>query len=87
MDEYISFCAENGGRVIPKQEEPIGPPHEAPIVVEARMLHMDFVEEAYWKRVQASRIAQECRIVALRKAQERATRKREESQRLQQIEE
>ena len=83
MDEYISFCAENGGRVIPKQPEPVEPPRETPLVVEARIIHMDFVEEAYWKRVKASMLAQECRIVALRKAKEREQRKREEALRQQ----
>jgi len=65
MDEYIAYCAENGGRVIPKQPEPIAPPHESPQIVEMRMMHMEFVEEAYWKRLQASRIARECRVVAI----------------------
>lgn len=51
MDEYIAFCAENGGRVITKQPEPEAPPHETPLIVETRMMHMDFVEESYWKRL------------------------------------
>ena len=78
MDEYIAICAENGGRVIPKQSEPVAPPLETPQTVEMRMVHMDFVEEAYWKRLMASRLARECRAVALTKARERALRKREE---------
>ena len=30
MDAYIAICAENGGRVIPKQPEPVPPPIESP---------------------------------------------------------
>ena len=85
MDEYIAYCAENGGRVIPKQPEPIAPPHESPQIVEMRMMHMEFVEEAYWKRLQASRIARECRVVAIQKAKQRAQRLVEEKQRQQQL--
>ena len=54
MDEYIGFCAENGGRVIPKQPEPVMAPAETPQIVEMRMVHMDMVEEAYWKRIKAT---------------------------------
>ena len=35
---------------------------------------MEFVEESYWKRIQASRIARQCQVVALRMARQRATR-------------
>ena len=79
MDEYIQLCAENGGRVIPKQPEPVAPPHENPVIVEMRMVHMDMVEEAYWKRLMASRLARECATVALKKARAKAIRQREEA--------
>jgi hypothetical protein len=61
MDEYISYCAENGGRVIPKQPEPIAPPHETPVIIEMRYMHMDLVEEAYWKRHMACLLARQCK--------------------------
>ena len=60
MDEYLQLCAENGNRVIPKQPEPVEVPYETPQITEMRMVHMDFVEEAYWKRITAMRLAREC---------------------------
>ena len=48
-----------------------------------RMMHMEFVEEGYWKRVKALSLAKECRVVAIRKAQERSRRQREEARRAQ----
>ena len=80
MDEYISFMAENGGRVIPKQPEPVSAPHEAPVIVEMRYMHMDLVEEAYWKRAMASRLARQCQVVAIRKAQERVQRQKQQEE-------
>ena len=44
-----------------------------------RMVHMDMVEEAYWKRLMASRLARECATVALKKARAKAIRQREEA--------
>ena len=43
-----------------------------------RQMHMEFVEESYWKRIQAARLARECRVVALRMAKQRSARLKEE---------
>ena len=51
MDEYILMCAENGGRVIPKQPEPVAPPYETPLTVEARLRHHNFAEDVYAKKL------------------------------------
>ena len=37
-------------------------------------MHVDFVEEAYWKRAAAKRFAFDCAAVALHKAKLRTTR-------------
>ena len=49
-------------------------PRETPVIVEMRYQHMEFVEESYWKRVMASRLAHQCQVVAIRKAKERVER-------------
>ena len=77
MDEIIKDNADYGGRYIEKQEEPVEAPVETPVVQEMRMMHMDFVEEAYWKRCQAMKLALECKEVALKKAKRRIRTARE----------
>ena len=77
MDEIIKDNADYGGRYIEKQEEPIEAPIETPVIQEMRMMHMDFVEEAYWKRCMAMKLALECKEVALKKARRRIRNKRE----------
>lgn len=37
-------------------------------------MHVDFVEESYWKRCAAKRFATECAVVALRKAKLRTAK-------------
>ena len=71
MDEIIKDNADYGGRYIKKQEEPVGPPIESPVVQEMRMIHQDFVEEAYWKRCTAMKLAHECKEAAIRRAKRR----------------
>lgn len=70
MDQILSHCnvrihendvEASGGRYIPKTPEPISPPQESPVIQEMRMMHVDFVEEAYWKRVAALKFAIECK--------------------------
>ena len=61
MDEIIKDNADYGGRYIKKQEEPIAPPIETPVIQEMRLIHQDFVEEAYWKRCIAMKLAHECK--------------------------
>ena len=41
------------------------------------MVHMDVVEEAYWKRCMAMKLALECKEVALRKARRRIRKNKE----------
>ena len=79
MDEIIKDNADYGGRYIEKQEEPIEAPIEAPVIQEMRMMHMDFVEDAYWKRCQAMKLALACQEVALKQAKRRirATKEKE----------
>ena len=81
MDEYIGHCAEYGGRPIVKQEEPLPPPSENPLILEMRMMHMDFVEESYFKRLIAFKIAKECEQVAIEKARQRIKKRKLEEQR------
>jgi len=45
---------------------------ETPLNEEMQMMHMDFVEEAYWKRCAAKKFALECSQVALKKGKIRA---------------
>ncbi len=49
-----------GGRYIAKAPEPIKGLAESPIIQEMRLMHIDFVEEAYWKRINALKLALEC---------------------------
>ena len=37
-------------------------------------MHLDFVEEAYWKRCAAKKFATDCSLLALHKAKLRVTR-------------
>jgi hypothetical protein len=37
-------------------------------------MHLDFVEEAYWKRCAAKKFATDCSVLALHKAKLRASR-------------
>jgi hypothetical protein len=39
-----------------------------------RLMHLDFVEESYWKRCAAKKFAIECSALALHKAKLRAAR-------------
>ena len=71
MDEYILMCAENGGRVIPKQPEPVAPPYETPLIVEARLRHHNFAEDLYAKKLQAAILARKCAQEALRRDKDR----------------
>lgn len=41
------------GRALRKGSEPLDAPQETPLIQEMRQMHVDFVEEAYWKRVSA----------------------------------
>ena len=77
MDEYIMHTTEYGGRPITKQEEPMNAPAETPLIVEMRMMHMDFVEESFAKRALALKLALECQHVAIAKARIRLKKKRE----------
>ena len=64
MDEILRHDMEAGGRNIAKEKEPLPPQIESPLIQEMRLLHLDMVEEAYWKRVAASRLAIECKSIA-----------------------
>jgi hypothetical protein len=51
--QFDSDPEATGGRFMKKAPEPCEVPHETPVVQEMRHMHLDFVEEAYWKRSQA----------------------------------
>ena len=53
--------AEAGGSINIKLQEPTSPVVEAPYLQEMYNMHVDFSEEAYWKRCLAMKIAHECR--------------------------
>ena len=46
-----------GGWYMPKASEPIKSIPESELVQEMRLMHVDFVEEAYWKRLVALKLA------------------------------
>lgn len=48
------------GRALPKGSEPLDAPYESPLIQEMRQMHLDFVEEAYWKRVTACQLSRQC---------------------------
>ena len=56
----------SGGRYMKKHEEPIEAPSETPLIKEMRLLHLDMVEESYWKRCLAQKLAHECQAKALK---------------------
>lgn len=58
---------DSGGQNTVKIEEPVSPAVEHPHLQEMRLMHVDFAEEAYWKRCQAMRFAHECRKVVQNK--------------------
>jgi hypothetical protein len=59
--EYVE--AEQGGSNNVKLNEPTSPVLEEPRLQEMRLMHVDFCEEAYWKRCLAMKVARECRAV------------------------
>jgi hypothetical protein len=50
-----------GGWHIQKATEPIKAIPETELIQEMRLMHIDFVEEAYWKRLVALKLAQACK--------------------------
>ena len=74
MENILQTDAEIGGRIIRKQQEPLSDPVESALVQEMRLMHLDFVEESYWKRCAAKQFAVDCSIVALHKAKLKAAK-------------
>jgi hypothetical protein len=70
--------AEAGGSNNVKLEEPIAPSVENPHLQEMRLMHVDFTEEAYWKRCVAMKLAHECRNVVQQKAKAAFEKKKAE---------
>ena len=64
-----------GGRWLPKKPEPLGVPLETPLVSEMRLMHVDFVEEAYWKRFSATKMAHACKRATIDRCQQRKLNK------------
>lgn len=70
MDSILSHCnvrihendvEASGGRYIAKAPEPLEAPAESALMQEMRLMHIDFVEESYWKRVAAMKFAAHCK--------------------------
>jgi hypothetical protein len=74
MENILQTDAEIGGRIIRKQQEPLSEPVESALIQEMRLMHLDFVEESYWKRCAAKQFAVDCSIVALHKAKLKAAK-------------
>lgn len=72
MENILQTNAELGGRIIRKQPEPLPDPIETALIQEMRLMHVDFVEEAYWKRCAAKKFAHDCSLAAVHKAKLRA---------------
>lgn len=52
----------SGGRFLKKQIEPVTMNHhETPLMQEMANMHMDFVEEGYWKRCAARKLSIACK--------------------------
>ena len=75
MENILQTDAEIGGRIIRKQQEPLSEPVESALIQEMRLMHLDFVEESYWKRCAAKQFAVDCSIVALHKAKLKAAKR------------
>ena len=74
MENLLQTNAEIGGWIIRKQKEPLPDPNESPLIQEMRLMHIDFIEESYWKRCAAKQFAVDCSIVALNKAKMKVTK-------------
>ena len=55
--DFLSEFDATGGWYMQKAPEPVKFIPESELIQEMRLMHVDFVEEAYWKRVVALKLA------------------------------